>query len=92
MARMRMVTRTVEVINVEVMAINTETAEVTRPVYTVTGVADSAIEKAVRKLYETDTVKIVKILSTSRTECLYGMPEDEFIKLAKVLPPRAVTE
>lgn len=48
--------------------------------------------KAVAKAVDTDTedtkVKVVSIISSEVKETLYGMTEQEFITLAKVLPPR----
>lgn len=91
MARERMVTRTVELTVAEVMTLNTATAEVATVTYKVGGTFKdtNAVLKAVKKLHETDTFKCVAVQSVSTEEVLYGMPEAEFIKLAKVLPPRS---
>lgn len=90
MARTRMVTRTVEVNTYSVMTCNTETAEVLTVDYKV-GVIPQSIEpmKYLKKLYETDTVKLCAITSHTVETILYGMPEDEFIAHATVLPPRS---
>lgn len=90
MARERYVTRTVNVTVCETMCMNVETAEVQIMTYEIGGgLTDSKdLLKAIRKLYETDTLKCVAIRSVSTKEILYGMPETEFIKLARVLPPR----
>lgn len=91
MARERMVTRTVELSVCEVMCMDTNTAEVTIKTYEIGGgLTDSkTLLKAVKKLYETDTFKCVAISKVTQKEILYGMPESQFIKLAKVLPPRS---
>lgn len=91
MARERMITRTVFVNVVEVMTVNTTTAEVRNITAEIGGnlTNDKDIMKAVKKAHETDTVKCVAIVSTSVQEVLYGMPESDFIRLAKVLPPRS---
>lgn len=91
MARERMVTRTVELTIAEVMTLNTATAEVATVTYKVGGTFKdtNAVLKTVKKLHETDTFKCVAVQSVSTEEVLYGMPEAEFIKLAKVMRPRS---
>lgn len=93
MARMRMVTRTVEVNTYSVMTCNTETAEV-RTIDFKVGVIPQSIDpmKYLKKQYETETLKLCAITSHTVETILYGMPEDEFIKSATVLPPRATAE
>lgn len=93
MARMRMVTRTVEVNTYSVMTCNTETAEV-RTIDFKVGVIPQSIEpmKYLKKQYETETIKLCAITSHTVETILYGMPEDEFIKNATVLPPRTTAE
>ena len=94
MARERMVTRTVELTIAEVMTLNVTTAEVKTIAYEVGGglTDEKAVIKAVRKLHETDTFKCVAVQAISTKEILYGMSEIDFIKHAKVLPPRTKTE
>lgn len=93
MARERMVTRTVSITICEVMCVNVTTAEVQVKDYTLTGeqTKETAL-KQLKKLHETETEKIVTVNSVSLNETLYGMSELDFIKLAKVLPPRTKTE
>lgn len=93
MARMRMVTRTVEVNTYSVMTCNTETAEV-RTIDFKVGVIPQSIDpmKYLKKQYETETLKLCAITSHTVETILYGMPEDEFIKNATVLPPRTTAE
>ena len=90
MARERMVTRTVELSVCEVMCVNTVTAEVKINTYEIGGglTDENALLKAIKKLYETDTFKCVSISKVTPKEILYGMPENRFIELATVLPPR----
>lgn len=90
MARERMVTRTVELAVCETMCMDINTAEVTIMDYEIGGgITDkNALLKAIKKQYETDTFKCVAISSVDVKEILYGMPESEFIKLAKILPNR----
>ena len=94
MARERMVTRTVELTVCEVMCVDVTTAQVAIKDMTVSGKFDddTSLIKAIKKAHETDTNKVVAIQSKSVQEVLYGMPEVEFIKLAKVLPPRTKVE
>lgn len=90
MARMRMVTRTVNVAEVEVMMLNINTQKVSTAVAEIGGgiTEEKALMKAVKKLYEDASNKCVAITSVKVKEVLYGMPEADFIRLAKVLPPR----
>ena len=92
MARIRMVTRTVNVTNCEVMALTISTASVSTDTLKVSGTFDSKDEalKAIKKQYETADYKPTAIINMEVSEILYGMPEDEFIKLAEILPPRKV--
>ena len=85
-----MVTRTVVVTTVEVMCLNVETAGVEINGYTISGTFtdNETALKAVKKLHETNTYKCVAVQGMEETEILYGMSEIDFIKLAKVLPPR----
>lgn len=93
MARMRMVTRTVEVNTYSVMTCNTETAEV-RTIDFKVGVIPQSIDpmKYLKKQYETETLKLCAITGHITETILYGMEEAEFIKNATVLPPRSTAE
>ena len=89
MARERMVTRTVTETKVDVMVVNTETCEVTIRNYGLTYQPDEKIAlKYVQKRFDTDVEKHVSIQGFKQVEILYGMTEQEFIQIAKVLPPR----
>lgn len=89
MARERMVTRTVEQTTAEVMCLNVETAEVTIESYTIGGTpTESELLKKLRKMYETETFKLVAIQKIETDTLLLGMTEEDFIRHAKVLPPR----
>ena len=91
MARMRMVTRTVNENTYTCMCVDTVSAEIANKDFVV-GVEfeteDTAL-KHFQKLYNKDTFKVVAVVAHSVKEILYGMPESEFIRLAKVLPPRS---
>lgn len=90
MARIKMVTRTVDITVVKVMCLNMESMQGEVCTFEVTGLHENndIIMKLVKKLYETDTLKPVAVVDTEIKEVLYGMTELDFIKLAKVLPPR----
>lgn len=94
MARVRMVTRTVNVAEVEVMMLNINTQKVSTLVAEVGGgvTEEKALMKAVKKMYEDASNKCVAITSVKQKEILYGMPEADFIRLAKVLPPRSKSD
>ena len=91
MARKRMVTRTVEQTTAQVMTIDVTSAEVQVRLYDIGGkYSDEDLLKALQKIFQTDTLKLVHIESQTYKEVLLGMDEDEFIRLAKVLPPRTI--
>lgn len=93
MAKERMITRTLTITTVEVMTVDITTATTGKSVYDIVGehTFDTAL-KAVKELYETDTSKIVTITELVLNDYLYGMQESEFIKMAKILPPRNTTK
>lgn len=92
MARVRMVTRTVDTTVCEVMTINVTTATVKNISVTVNGKYEDKSEllRVIQKNCDSDTVKHVSVISFENKETLYGMPESKFIELAEELPPRKV--
>lgn len=90
MARKRMVTRTVTENLYTVKAVNPDTET-----FITLDVSISATlpeKKKLQVLYDTlreSNLTLVKILSTSTRETLYGLEESIFIKMATVLPPRS---
>lgn len=88
MAKERMITRTIEVATYSVMTLDIETAEARVIDYKITGTVNAEPLKYLKKLYETDTLKLVAITAEARETALYAMAEQDFIKLADVLPPR----
>lgn len=93
MARKRMVTRTVMQTTAEVMTLNITTAEVQVRKYDIGGqYTDEDLLKKLQKLFQTDTLKLVHIESQTCNEVLLGMNEEDFIRLAKVLPPRTTNK
>lgn len=92
MARVRMVTRSVSITNCEVMCLTISTAAVSTDTLKISGTFDSKEEalKVVKKQYETADYKPTAIINMQESEILYGMPEEKFIELAQILPPRKV--
>lgn len=89
MARVRMVTRTINVTVVEAMCVDTTSAEVSVKSLELTGetfTEDKAL-KELKKQYETDTLKVVAIQSMNVHEEMYGLKEIDFLKVATKLDP-----
>ena len=93
MAREKMVTRTVTATVAKVMVVEIASAKAYTTEITLTGVfKDNADLLKTLKKNDTNELVYVAIVSTETKETLYGMPESEFIKYAKELPPRPVYE
>lgn len=93
MARKRMVTRTVMQTTAEVMTLDVTTAEVQVQSYDIGGqYTDEELLNKLQKLFQTETLKLVHVESQECKELLLGMDEEDFIRLAKVLPPRNTTK
>lgn len=90
MARERMVTRTINEYSVTVLCVDTFKAELSTRTVKLTGEYkdESEILSCVQDKYNLDTFKIVSVQSVVVEEKLYGMPEVEFIRFARELPPR----
>lgn len=90
MARIRMVTRTIEVIEVNALCVDITTSQTETRTLELTGagsLSDEALLKALKKTYETDALKVVAITSRTKREELYGLTELDFLKYAKKLDP-----
>ena len=93
MARKRMITRTVMQTTAEVMTIDVTTAEVQVQTYDIGGqYTDEELLNKLQNLFQTETLKLVHVESHECKELLLGMDEEDFIRLAKVLPPRNTTK
>lgn len=96
MAREAMVTRTIKTTEVLLMVVDMESCEVKNIEVIVSGSPKNedalftSIEKDFKK--ESSKYKPIKIMSTKVNEELYGMSEVEFVKSAKVLPPRTANK
>ena len=90
MARVPMVTRTItttkdKVLCVSIVENKTFEQEVVLPR---TYKDEKSLMKQVKAALENENVKPVRVISTEEVETLYGMSEQGFIQLAKILPPR----
>lgn len=88
MARKRMVTRTITSTKVKATVYNIEKDEIQTLEYKMSGElsADGAL-KAITK--EHTEVRPLKVTEIEVQEELYGMPEEKFLELAEIIPPRA---
>lgn len=94
MARVPQVTRTIQTTKAKIMCLDVEKGEPFMQEITLprTYKDDKSILKQAEKEIGTDTVKVVHVVESTVEETLYGMTEQEFIKFAKVLPPRGTNE
>lgn len=90
-AREKMVTRTVTTSKVAIKRINVRADVIDTVDYEFIGTIKDVDKfiKVYAKKNDTDEYKHVAIAGIREIEKLYGMPERQFIELAKELPPRA---
>ena len=94
MARIPMVTRTIESTEVNVLCVDVVAGEPFNKDVTVAGTYkdEKSLMKVVEKIVNTDEIKAVHIVHTETKKTLYGMTVDKFIELAEVLPPRGTSD
>ena len=94
MARVPMVTRTIQTTEVTCLCLDVENGEPIHKtvVLTRTYKDEDAMLKAASEVINTDTVKAVVVVQSEVHETLYGMTEQAFIESANVLPPRKPEE
>lgn len=88
MARKRMVTRTITTTEVMTLNINTQTAEPFNDSYTLSGKVED-MEKMLKlceALIEDPDVKVVSVVNYSYETGRYGMPEEDFLTYASLIP------
>ena len=89
MARIKMVTRTIEATKAEVKVVSISNDEITTITANVSGIFkdtnDPTLLKLVKKQIETEDLKVLKVVALTDASELYGMTEAEFMNLAKVL-------
>lgn len=90
MARVPLVTRTIQTTTATIMCLDIEKQESVTKDLVLPRVYkdDKAILAAAEKALNSDNVKAVHVLRTEVCETLYGMTEQRFIELADVLPSR----
>lgn len=91
MARKRMVTRTITFTKAKATVYDIDKGEIQTLEYKLSGElsADDAL-KAITK--ENAEVRPLKVTEVEVHEELYGMPEEKFLELAEILPPRAKSQ
>ena len=84
------VTRTIVTTQVTVLCLNVETGEPFNETVIVprTFKDDKKLMKKISEIVDTEAVKAVHIVDKVEVSTLYGMTEEEFIKAARILPPR----
>lgn len=87
MARTRMVTRTITVTTVTALTVDVLTQTVANTEFELSGYTytEETALKTLKKTAETDTLKIVSIVSLAEHEEIYGLLETEFLKVAHKL-------
>lgn len=90
MARIPMVTRTITTTKAEVLCLDIMSAEPFNQTVTLprTYKDEKTLMKKVAEIIDCENVKAVHVVAKEEVETLYGMTEQEFITLAKPLPPR----
>ena len=91
MAKIPMITRTIQTTEVNVLCLNIQEGEPFNKTVVLprTYKDEAAMLKAAAAVIDSDTEKAVHIVRTEVKETLYGMKEADFISMAEVLPPRA---
>lgn len=94
MAKEKLITRTIRTTKATVLFTNVKEKTTFEQDVTVADVYDDTdkLLKVVANVANTEDTRAVAILSSEVVETLYGMEENAFIKGAKILPRRAVTE
>lgn len=91
MARRRLVTRTITATEATCLCMDVTTAEPMNETYRLVGkfTDDEKLLKAIRKLHETDVLKIVTIVDKKETNELYGLDENEYLAMAHIIARKA---
>ena len=88
MARKRMVTRTITSTKAKATVYNIEKDEIQTVEYKLSG--ELSVDDALKAITKEHTdVRPLKVTEVEVKEELYGMPEEKFLELAEILPPRA---
>ena len=94
MAREKMITRTIVETTAHTMCLDVKSAEVSINDYKIGGEwpNENTLLEKLQSIYNTDTFKLVHIESITKEEVLLAMNVEDFIRYAKVLPPRTKAE
>lgn len=94
MARTPMITRTIQTTKANVLCLNIVEGEPFNQVVTLprTYKDEKSLMKQVELAINTESVKAVHVVDTMVEETLYGMPEADFIAVAKPLPRKESTD
>lgn len=93
MARRRMVRRSYETIKARCLTLDVTTKEVSETEFTYVRVDKRTdILSELKKVYETEVLKLVSILSTDTETIQYGLDEAKFLELATQLTKEESTE
>lgn len=90
MARIPMVTRTIQTTQVSALCVNIAEQKPVEKTFTLSGTykSEKQLLKALESVVNDDNIKVVHVNSTEVQQTLYGMSEQDFISNAKVLPKR----
>lgn len=94
MARKRMVTRTIETTVATALCLDIETAEPSNATVRLSGKFKGTADmlNAVKRNIDTDTYKAVSIVDSYVETNLYGVPEEDFLKIATKIEPNTNKE
>lgn len=94
MARTPMITRTIQTTKANVLCLNIVEGEPFNQVVSLprTYKDEKSLMKQVELAINTESVKAVHVVDTMVEETLYGMPEADFIAVAKPLPRKESTD
>ena len=94
MTREKLITRTIKTTKAKVLFTNIKEQATFEQEVTVADTYDDTekLLKVIASVANTDEIRAVAVLGSEVVETLYGMEENAFIKGAKILPRRAVTE
>lgn len=92
--RKKLITRTIQFTNLTLLMADTESAEMYNSCTTIPGTYkdEKAMLKAARTIVEDDTHKLVSLVGWTVGSQLYGMPEADFMAMAKPIDRNPETD
>ena len=82
---MRYITRTIKTTIVITKCVDSETMEIVDKTFSLGRLPEEKVARAINKLLENSTLKLVKIVETTTDEAKYKMSEETFIENAEVV-------